>query len=78
VVFKLENADATGQPTFLTNKTSPLGDATVVWRSQVAGEVEITVMAKRNNELAETFATHTLTIVDPAEDTRFGEERGAA
>ena len=78
LVFKLEGMDATGTETFLTHKSDPQGVAHVVWRSQVPGKVEVSILTKNDNELGSALVSHTFEIIDPAEDRRLGEERGAA
>lgn len=78
-VWKLEGADGTGSPTFFTPKTDPFGDCHVVWRSQKAGTLRVTITGKRDHALTdEALASLDVTILDPANDRRFGEERGQA
>lgn len=78
-VWKLEGADGTGAPTYFTPKTDPFGDCHVVWRSQKAGTLSVTITGKQDHALTdETLASLEVTILDPANDRRLGEERGAA
>jgi hypothetical protein len=76
VVFQLDHVDNTGEPTFLTNKTDPQGNASLVWRSQVAGTNTVTVLEKNDNELGSEIVSADFEVIDPAEDRRLGEERG--
>lgn len=78
-VWKLEGADGTGSPTFFTPKTDPWGDCHVVWRSQKSGTLSVTITGKRDHALLdEELASLDVTILDPANDRRLGEERGGA
>ena len=78
-VWKLEGADGTGSPTFFTPKTDPWGDCHIVWRSQKAGTLRVTITGKRDHALTDDeLASLDVTILDPANDRRFGEERGQA
>lgn len=77
LVWKLEGADGTGSPTFFTPKSDPYGDCHIVWRSQKAGQLKVTITGKRDHALTdEDLASLDVTILDPANDRRFGEERG--
>lgn len=78
IVFRLDHTDHTGEPTFLTHKSDPFGDAHVVWRSQRAGKQEVAVLTKNDHELGKDLVKATYEIVDPAEDRRLGEARGQA
>lgn len=78
IVFRLDHTDHTGEPTFLTHKSDPFGDAHVVWRSPRAGKQEVAVLAKNDHELGKELVSETYEIIDPAEDRRLGEARGAA
>lgn len=76
VVFRLDRADNTGEPTFLTNKTDPQGVATMVWRSQVAGTNSVAVLSKNDHELGKEIVSQDFEIVAPEDDRRLGEARG--
>lgn len=75
VVFQIDG-DFAGVPTFLTNKTDPQGDCSIVWRSQMAGPHTVTVLRKNNLKLGDAIVSLDYDIVHPAGDTRLGEARG--
>lgn len=78
VVFRIDGSDTTGEPTFLTHKADPFGDAHVVWRSRVAGTQKVAVLRKNDHELGKEVVSEDFEVIDPVEDKRLGEARGHA
>lgn len=65
VVIRLDGTDHTDSPTWLTHKSDPNGNASVVWRSSRVGVQSVAVMTKNDHELGKTLARTKFEVVDP-------------
>jgi hypothetical protein len=63
--------------TWLTHKSDPNGDAHIVWRTRGAGTVNVEIFTREPLKTGEKVVNTSFEVLDPAEDRRLGEERGA-